>query len=121
MSGAAMWWLTLGVGAVVVAVVALLLGMVVGTARRIRSTLEEIWVGGPSIANNTAHVDLVRRMNLVADDIVGAAERIDANASRILRHAEGCPGCPYCVTGWGAAGAGATGGAPPGGGPAGIP
>lgn len=96
-----MWWLTLGVGAVVVAVVALLLTLVLRSARRIRGLVSEIWVVGPGIARNTAHVDLLRRINLIAGDIVEGTEAIDANARRLQRHAEGCSGCPRCVTGWG--------------------
>lgn len=104
MSGAAvdtgMWWITLGVGLVVVGVVALLLGLVLATARRIRTVLEEIWVVGPAIASHTAHVDLLRRINLTAGEVVERAGRIDGHVARIQRHAEGCAGCPRCVTGW---------------------
>lgn len=98
---AQMWWITLGVGAVVVAVVALLLALVVRTAGRIRETLVQVWVAGPGIARNTAHLDLLRRINLVAGEIVEGAGRIVADATRIQQHAEGCAGCPYCVIGYG--------------------
>lgn len=95
-----MWWLALGVGAVVVAVVALLLGLVLASARRIRSLASEIWVVGPAIARNTAHLDLLRRINLIAGDLLQGAGEIDAHVSRVQEHADGCPGCPHCVTGW---------------------
>lgn len=120
MSASAMWWVTLGVGAVVVAVVALLLALIVRTAAGIRRTLEEVWVAGPEIARHTAHLDILRRINLVARDVVAGAQRIAGAAGRIQLHAEGCPGCPRCVTGWGPAGAGGGGGSGPGGGPAGA-
>lgn len=104
MTGAAvnagMWWITLGVGLVVVGVVALLLGLVLATARRIREVLQEIWVVGPAIASHTAHVDLLRRINLIAGEVVGRAGEIDGHVSRIQEHADGCAGCPRCVTGW---------------------
>ncbi len=97
---APMWWITLGVGLVIVLVVALLLQLIVNTARRIRGTLEAIWVAGPMIANNTAHVDLVRRINLVAGHILEVAGRIVGHTERIQEHADGCAGCPHCVVGW---------------------
>lgn len=97
---AEMWWIALGVGLVVVLVVALLLQLIVSTARRIRRTLEAIWVAGPMIANHTAHVDLVRRINLVAGEILEAAGRIEEHTARIHEHADGCAGCPRCVVGW---------------------
>lgn len=104
MSGAAvnagMWWITLGVGLAVVAVVALLLVLVLHTARRIREVLEEIWVVGPAIASHTAHVDLLRRINLTAGEVVERAGQIDGHVARIQEHADGCAGCPRCVTGW---------------------
>lgn len=101
MSGQEMWWVTLGVGALVVAVVALLLSLVVSTAARIRGALEQVWVAGPGIADNTAHLDLLRRVNLVAGDILEGARKIAADAGRIQEHADGCAGCPHCVVGWG--------------------
>lgn len=105
MSGYAMWWLTLGVGAVVVGVVALLLYLVHAAAGRIREALQGVWVAGPGIAGNTAHLDLLRRINLVGAEIAEAAGRVERSAGRIQEHADGCAGCPYCVTGWGGAGA----------------
>lgn len=104
MSGAGvnaeMWWLTLGIGAAVVAVVALLLGLVLASARRIRRVVSEIWVVGPAIARNTAHVDLLRRINLIGGDILEGAGTIGENVSGLQQHADGCAGCPRCVTGW---------------------
>lgn len=97
---AGMWWITLGVGAVVVAVVALLLALVLASARRIRGVVSEIWVVGPAIARNTAHLDLLRRINLIAGDVLERAGQIGGHAGRIQEHAEGCAGCPRCVTGW---------------------
>lgn len=101
MTGHAMWWISLAVGLVVTGVVALLLTLIVRSARRIRGTLEQVWVAGPGIAGNTVHLDLVRRINLVAADILEAGGRIVIASSRIQEHAHGCAGCPRCVTGWG--------------------
>ncbi len=98
---ATVWWITLGVGLVVVAVVALLLALIVATARRIRSVLDAVWVAGPGIAGHTAHLDLVRRANLILADVLEVGGRIAAATTRIQEHAHGCAGCPRCVTGWG--------------------
>lgn len=68
MSATALWWLMLAAGLVVVAVVAVLLAAIIATARRIKATLTEVWTVGQAIANNTAHLDLLRRMNLAASD-----------------------------------------------------
>lgn len=95
-----LWWITLGIGVVVVLVVAVLLRLVIGSARRIRSVVEEIWIVGPMIANDTAHVDILRRINLTVKDLLPIAERLDGQVARIQEHAAGCAGCPRCVTGW---------------------
>ncbi len=95
-----MWWLSLGLGFVVILVVAVLLQLVVNSARRIRATVAEIWVAGPLIANNTAHVDVIREINVVAGDILDGAGHIAGHAAHLADHASGCAGCPRCVTGW---------------------
>lgn len=95
-----MWWLTLGLGFVVILVVAVLLQLVLGSARRIRGTVADIWVAGPLIANNTAHVDVIRQINIVAGDILGGAGLIEQHTAHLASHASGCAGCPRCVTGW---------------------
>lgn len=99
-ANAAMWWLALALGAVVVAVVAVLLGMILASARRIRGVVSDVWVVGPAIARNTAHLDLLRRINLIAGDLLEGAGEIEGHVARVQEHADGCPGCPRCVTGW---------------------
>lgn len=73
MSATELWWITLAGGLVVVAVVAALLGAIVATAQRIKATLAELWLTGKAIANNTVHVDLLRRVNFnvahIAEDV----------------------------------------------------
>lgn len=100
MSWEAWWWLTLALGLVVTGVVAFLLRLILQSARRIRETVAEIWVVGPQIAANTAHLALLQRINTAAGSIVGEAQTIGRHAERIQQHAAGCPGCPYCVIGW---------------------
>lgn len=100
MSAGTMWWITLGMGLVVTGVVAGLLAAIVASARRIETTLEQVWVAGPLLASNTAHLDQLRRINEAAGHTLAAAGRIRAAAIRLLEHANGCPGCPQCVIGW---------------------
>lgn len=95
-----LWWITLGAGLAVTLVVAVLLHLIVASARRIHATVADIWVAGPLIANNTAHVDVIRRINHVAEDIRQTADNIEAHTRAIHEHANGCPGCPRCVIGW---------------------
>lgn len=104
MSAMTLWWITLGVGLVVVLVVALVLQLIVQSAGRIRNTLVQVWVVGPLIASNTAQLDLLRRINRTAGEILGAAGKIATGTEKILEHADGCPGCPQCVIGWGGEG-----------------
>jgi hypothetical protein len=81
MTATTLWWLTLAGGLVVVAVVAALLAAIVASARRIKATLGEVWTVGQAIANNTAHLDLLRRINLAASDVV-ASVRLTAEQTR---------------------------------------
>lgn len=97
MSAATLWWITLGAGLVVVAVVALLLYLIVASARRIETTLEAIWVAGPQIAANTAQLDLLRHVNRMLGEIYVDAREISEHAERLREHAESCPGCPRCA------------------------
>jgi hypothetical protein len=82
---------------VVTAVVALLLTLVLRTAREIRDVAGEIWTVGKMVANNTIHIPLLRETNRVAGDILATAGNIVNGAAAIEQHAEGCPGCPACV------------------------
>ena len=110
MSAMTLWWITIGVGAVVIVVVAILLEAIVRSAGRIRDSLVQVWVVGPMIASNTAQLDLLKRINQVAGETLAAGGRIASGTERILEHANGCPGCPQCVIGWGQGGAGQWGG-----------
>lgn len=104
LSDAQLWGIALGVGVVVELVVWTLLALIASSAGRIRETVADIWVVGPKIASNTAHVDVLRYINRTAGEIVASAGGIADNASRIHEHANGCPGCPRCVIGWGGQG-----------------
>ena len=92
------WWISLGIGAIVILVVAVLLALIVRTARQIEGEVADIWTVGQRIANNTVHIPLLHRTNQVVDGILERASGIDGATARIEEHAEDCPvGCPHCV------------------------
>ena len=82
------WWISLGIGLVVILVVAVLLTLIVRTARQIEGTAAEIWTVGQRIANNTVHIPLLHRTNQIVDGILERVSGIDGAAAAIERHAE---------------------------------
>ena len=100
MSGSAVytiWTVSLVLGVVVIAVVVLLLELILRTARRIEAGVGAIWIAGQGVANNTIHIPLLHRTNLIAERILAAAGGVLAATERIRRHAEACPRCPTCA------------------------
>jgi hypothetical protein len=91
------WWVSIALLLVVTVVVALLLTMVLRTARSILSVAGDIWTTGKMVANNTIHIPLLSETNRLAGRILDTARHIVAGAGAIEQHAEGCPGCPACV------------------------
>ncbi len=82
------WWISLGIGVVVILVVAVLLTLIVRTARQIEGAAAEIWTVGQRIANNTVHIPLLHRTNQIVDGILERASGIDGALAAIERHAE---------------------------------
>ena len=82
------WWISLGIGVVVILVVAALLTAIRRTARQINETAADIWVVGQRIANNTVHVPLLNRTNRLVDGILERASGIDEAVARIEEHVE---------------------------------
>jgi hypothetical protein len=82
------WWISLGIGVVVILVVAILLTLIVRTARQINETAGNIWIVGQRIANNTVHIPLLNRTNQLVEGILERASGIDEAAARIEEHAE---------------------------------
>ncbi len=91
------WIISIVLLLVVTAVVALLLALVLRTAKKIDTTVGEIWIDGQGVANNTIHIPLLVVTNRYAAQILETAKRIIGGASAIEQHAEGCPGCPACT------------------------
>ena len=77
------WILSLVVAVVVVIGVAILLEMIVRTARGIRDLVYSIWIGGKRIAANTVTIALLRETNDLAGKILGSASEIAKASSRI--------------------------------------
>jgi uncharacterized protein YoxC len=86
------WWVSLAIGVVVILVVALLLTMIVRTARRIDGEVSNIWTVGQRIANNTIHIPLLHRTNRLVDGILERAAGINGATEAIEEHALDCPG-----------------------------
>lgn len=93
------WILTLVVYAVVLVVVAVLLTLILRTARDIHAGVEAIWTVGQQIANNTIHIPLLHRTNQIAGRILDSAIGVASATGAIAAHAATCPGCPACVLG----------------------
>lgn len=78
------WWaLGLGLGAVVVAVVAILLGLIIAAARSIDTHAKSIWVVGKEIAGNTATIWTLSEVAGATPQIRRAAESLEGSAGRI--------------------------------------
>jgi hypothetical protein len=58
-----LWWISLGIFAAVVVVVALLLGLIIAAAKSIDRHAADIWVAGKQIAGNTVSIWLLERTN----------------------------------------------------------
>lgn len=91
------WWVSLALGLVVSLVVTLLLWLIHRTATTINGVVARIWDVGQRVANNTVHIPALYKTNAVAGEILASALNINAGASAIESHANGCPGCPQCM------------------------
>jgi hypothetical protein len=94
-----MWTLTLVVYGVVLVVVAVLLALILGAARRVLARVADIWTVGQQVASNTIHIALLDTTVHVAGAILHSARGVVAGTAALTAHAERCPGCPACVLG----------------------
>ncbi len=78
-----MWWLTLGIAAVVILVVAALLVWIARAAERIDAHALEVWTAGKSIAANTVQIWHLHKTNEVAGQILSTAQAIASVAASI--------------------------------------
>lgn len=86
------WAVSLALGLVVIVVVAVLLTLIVRTARQIDHAVSAIWTVGQQVANNTVHIPLLAATNRAVDGILAQAAAIDGATSLIEAHANVCPG-----------------------------
>ena len=96
-AGVLIWWVSLGLGVVVAAVVTLLLWLIHKTASDIDGAASKIWDTGQRVASNTIHIPILYRINNGAEQILATALQINDGAAGIEVHANGCPGCPGCM------------------------
>lgn len=71
-----LWWLALGIGAVVVVAVAILLGMVIAAARSIDRHAHLVWIEGKKIAGNTVSIWLLEQVDGRLESLVESAEAL---------------------------------------------
>lgn len=93
------WMWSLVIYVVVVAVVALMLTLILMTAKQIHGGVAAIWATGQKVANNTIQIPLLARTNHLVERILASAGRTAAAVGAIEHHAGGCPHCPSCVIG----------------------
>lgn len=79
-----LWWLSLGIAAVVVAVVAVLLSLIIATARKIDEHASGIWTVGKQIAGNTVAIWMLEETNRELGRI-GSEVRATAEATESMR------------------------------------
>jgi uncharacterized protein YoxC len=77
MSVLELWWLSLAIVAAVVVVVAILLGLIIATAKSIDRHAYAIWIVGKQIAGNTASIWLLDKIDRNLADISDAVEAMD--------------------------------------------
>lgn len=80
---AGFWWLILALGLVIVLVVAIMLAIIIISARRIDHAAGDIWIAGKAIAANTVHIWHLSQTNTTAKAILGVANDIAAGAGSI--------------------------------------
>jgi hypothetical protein len=78
-----LWRYSLIAGEAVVLVVALLLILIIVTARSIDRTAAAIWDVGQNIARNTVSIWMLQQTNAVAGEILSTAKSIVAAATSI--------------------------------------
>lgn len=76
-----LWWLSLGLSAVVVGVVATLLNRIAAAAKDIDEHATAIWVEGKKIAGNTVSIWMLGKTNEQVARMLDAARAIERNTA----------------------------------------
>lgn len=83
MSITKLWWLSLGLASVVVAVVAALLLQIIAAARSIDGHANDIWIVGKQIAGNTVSIWMLGKTNEELARILDAVRGVERTAASI--------------------------------------
>jgi hypothetical protein len=94
MDDTTLWILAIVLALVVTGVVAVLLTLVIGTARQIKDGVAAIWANGQRVANNTIHIANLHRTHETADRILGRAGRIAGHVAALDAHVNPSTGGP---------------------------
>jgi hypothetical protein len=78
-----LWWLSLAIFAVVIVVVAVLLGLIIATAKSIDGHAEDIWVAGKEIAGNTVAIWMLKDTNERLKEVTKAVESLEEAAAGV--------------------------------------
>ncbi len=76
-----LWWLSLGISGVVVAVVAALLGLILNAARSVDKHATDIWIVGKQIAGNTVSIWMLAKTNEQLTKVAQSARSIEKTAT----------------------------------------
>lgn len=76
-----LWWISLGIFAVVVVVVAILLGLIIAAAKSIDRHAGNIWVAGKQIAGNTVSIWMLRRTVEDTSRVLDETRRLNKTAA----------------------------------------
>ncbi len=75
-----LWWLSLAIFAVVIVVVAVLLGLIIAAAKSIDHHARQIWVAGKQIAGNTVSIWMLQKTNQYLEDVLESLREIEQTA-----------------------------------------
>jgi hypothetical protein len=78
-----LWWLSLAIFSVVVVVVAILLGLIIATAKSIDRHAGNIWTAGKQIAGNTVSIWMLEETNNRLKELVHSMESLEETAVAI--------------------------------------
>lgn len=81
-----LWWLSLAIFAVVVVVVAVLLGLIIAAAKRIDEHADAIWVAGKQIAGNTVSIWMLEATNEQVARMVRSTREIERTVASMDEH-----------------------------------
>lgn len=76
-----LWWLSIGIFAIVIVVVAVLLALILQAAKQIDRHAADIWTAGKQIAGNTVSIWILQSVNRHLQRIVKSAGAVEKSAA----------------------------------------